>query len=216
MDWQRFRIGDMVVECRKFMRMGRLRESSIIWRRHCLDEAMLSSVADILADMPENIAPREFVPWLSKDVLPYIHDFECRYGLFNYHALYFNESRSAVIAAWIESRARTVEALTRSPHEALKVIKLLECFKNDTIDPLVYSPASPAQHVRNTMTYSARCLETLDGTQQDNSVELKSMLEDLVFLWDEHDFKISLEEYGRASSNSIGKNECFVKLMRRN
>ncbi|KAJ3048663.1 hypothetical protein HK097_010321 [Rhizophlyctis rosea] len=190
-EWQRFRTSDMVAEMRDYVRVGNLRAVIVIWRRHHLDENLLNKLPDILADLPDHASPSDFVPWLGTEVLPFIAAPEDRSRL----------------AEWIERRARITEQKQSRPHGALSVIRLLDTTRwlanpaGGTVsaggEMQLFSPATPARYVENTALFAqAGCGH---GQEEDQSVGLdgglRAELEDLVYLWDKHDFQVSLSDY---------------------
>ncbi|RKO93327.1 rough deal protein C-terminal region-domain-containing protein, partial [Blyttiomyces helicus] len=217
-DWQRFRVSEMSDEMRQFVCDGDMQKAIIVWRRHHLgkrimeleaddmelgvglkaklgfpDEQLLESIEDILADIPDDMPPNDFVPWLRHEVLP------------------------VRIAVWIERRARIVEMQEKRPHNALHVIRLLdtEITSLEEDGPRanlgahleIFSPPTPACHVKNTILYAQ--ISGLSTFGFESSVgrtaatSLMGQLEDLVYLWDEIAFKVPLSNYSQTSPSTI-------------
>ena len=140
----------------------------------------------------------KFVEWLSGEVLPRLAKVEER----------------AKLGSWFEQRARLIEANEHKPHNALKLLELLDvsCQMPDT-----KRIGTPAQYVEytiaraNTSTYSTFGVNT--SLSHRVASTLRVQLEDLVYLWDNHDYRISLADYSRETQTSIGERSlapCFL------
>ena len=120
------------------------------------------------------------------------------------------------IYIWIEQRARLVENYEKIPHNALKLIKLIDNNKTmyDSFETVFSSKykkfiaPTPMHHVDNiillahTSSYSIFKNKTTIEFMEEN--KLKHQLQDLVYLWDVHHYKISLEKYDQSEPEGIG------------
>ncbi|KND00003.1 uncharacterized protein SPPG_04350 [Spizellomyces punctatus DAOM BR117] len=204
-EWHAFRIADLVAEIRDLLRSEDVRLAIVIWKRHYLDGNILPSIHQILADVPEHAALNDFVPWLRNEVLPIVQQ----------------GSDRAKLAIWIEQRARFVEAREKKPHGALEVIRLLDTVAlpgmaeqggDDRVssarDHQLFTPATPAHYVENTILFGRTSTSTFGFESSSGKVwanGLKKQLEDLVYLWDKHDFCLTLNDYSQFSLNEIAK-----------
>ncbi|KAJ3027579.1 Kinetochore-associated protein 1, partial [Rhizophlyctis rosea] len=192
-DWQRFRTVDMVMEMRDYLRMGDLRDAIVIWRRHYLDENLLSQLQDIFSDLRDDASPSEYIPWLESEVLPFIADAHDRSRL----------------AKWIEGRARITERNQGRPHDALRVIKMLDAAfgpsqsdENGGGELQLVTPATPARYVENSCLVAAGA-GVGEEVGESAGGSLRAQLEDLVCLWDKHDFKVGWADYVRTTPSGI-------------
>ncbi|KAJ1564985.1 Kinetochore-associated protein 1 [Nowakowskiella sp. JEL0078] len=138
--------------------------------------------------MPEEIKPNQFVPWLQFEVLPILKNFEDR----------------SSVGKWIENRARIVENIEEAPHGALSVVSLLDFFdsSSDTSN-FVYGAATPSRYVEFTVLSAQTSGFGSQKKKGTSSSILKSQLEDIVYLWDIHDFRVSLSDYAQSSASEI-------------
>jgi len=132
---------------------------------------------------------------------------------FFFFFFFFNRS---YIYIWIEQRARLVENYEKSPHNALKLMKLIDNNKTmyDSFETVFSSKykkfiaPTPMHHVDNiillahTSSYSIFKNKATIEFMEEN--KLKHQLQDLVYLWDVHNYKISLEKYDQSEPEGIG------------
>ncbi|KAJ3023527.1 Kinetochore-associated protein 1 [Thoreauomyces humboldtii] len=205
-EWQMLRMANMATQIRELLRDGDLRLAVVIWKRHYLDEGLLSHIHDIVSDIPEHASLDEFVPWLRMEVLPIVQQSADRTKL----------------ALWIDSRARLVEAREKRPQGALEVVRLLDKValpgmsepvgdgRVATSDQQLFTPATPAFYVKSAVLFAQTSgistfgFESSSGKVWANG--LKKQLEDLVYLWDKHDFCATLSDYSQLTLNDIAKN----------
>jgi hypothetical protein len=84
------------------------------------------------------------------------------------------------------------------PHTAMKLTKLL----NTSVD--VFSlTATPAQYVQGIIARAQTMPVTDQETENTSLKALQKQLEDLVHLWDEHNYRISLADYSLEDAKSI-------------
>ncbi|KAJ3287176.1 hypothetical protein HK104_008726 [Borealophlyctis nickersoniae] len=193
-EWQRFRVADLALEMQELMRAGNLQSAIVVWRRHYLDENLLDKLADILSDVPDGASPKDFVPWLKHEVLPVVQRSDHR----------------ASLAAWTEQRARTIELQQKRPHDALAVIKLIDLAVGPekhngvaTTDAQLFCPPTPAHYVDNAVASAQTSHLSHNANIRTPSSGLRAQLEDLVYLWDVHGFRLSLNDYCQNSPGSI-------------
>ncbi|KAJ3414397.1 hypothetical protein HDV05_006671 [Chytridiales sp. JEL 0842] len=194
--WQAFRDCDLVAAICNRVRKGDMKLAILLWRRHYLDEGLVQNAVDIIKEIPDDVKPDEIIPWLYHEVIPNVQKVDDRIEL----------------AEWIEQRARSVEALERRPHNALALISLFDAQAASDgsrlqKDVQAFSPATPSSYVRNMVSASQfnsnPSVEPRVLTAKQSASTLKSQLEDLVYLWDVHNFKITLSEYCQSTPNSI-------------
>ncbi|KAJ3169831.1 hypothetical protein HDU88_000470 [Geranomyces variabilis] len=209
-EWQAMREADIVTEIRELIRSGDLGLAVVIWKRHFLDENLLTHIHDIVTDIPEHAALDDFVPWLRAEVLPIVQVTQDRMRL----------------AVWIDHRARLVEAREKRPHGALQVVTLLDKVAlpglsasagGDTggvpctaaRDHQLFTPATPAYYVENAVLFAQTSGVSTFGFEGGSgkvwSSALKKQLEDLVYLWDRHDFCVTLNSYSQMTLGDIAK-----------
>ncbi|KAI9026821.1 rough deal protein C-terminal region-domain-containing protein [Hyaloraphidium curvatum] len=187
--WSAFRSADLAGEMKALVAKGDIFRAIIIWRRHHIDDKLSESMADILAEMPEDALPGSYLHWLRDEVLPTV-------------AIASERSR---VASWIEKRARIVEQREGRPHTALEIIRLLDAEPESTrLDAA--GPPTPATHVRRTIAMAQA--NGWSGSDDDFigrvvAHGLKVQLKDMVTLWDDHDLKLSLADYSRETPQSI-------------
>ncbi|ORX95635.1 hypothetical protein K493DRAFT_371980 [Basidiobolus meristosporus CBS 931.73] len=199
-DWQAFRTSNMVEVARNLVAKGRIKQAMVIWRRHHIDEKLVEHVDEILCNMPDNTPASEFISWIRNEIMMPIQRMEDRVKL----------------ATWIEQRARLLELKEKKPHNALEVIRLLENQSSSTNDIhveaqskniLFSTPATPARYVESTIYLASTASHSTfgaEGASSSNAAStLRKQLEDLVYLWDKHDFRLSLSEYSQESPSSI-------------
>ncbi|TPX60794.1 hypothetical protein PhCBS80983_g01508 [Powellomyces hirtus] len=205
-EWQELRTADIVVEIRELLRSGDLSLAIVIWKRHYLDEGLLAHIHEIVSDIPEHASLDEFVPWLRTEMLPIVQQ----------------SSDRTKLAFWIEHRARLVEAREKRPHGALEVVRLLDKVAlpgmsdeqrngptTTARDQQLFTPATPAFYVENAVLFAQTSgistfgFESSSGKVWANG--LKKQLEDLVYLWDKHDFCATLNEYSQLTLSDIAK-----------
>ncbi|KAK9768761.1 hypothetical protein K7432_000363 [Basidiobolus ranarum] len=198
--WQTFRTSNMIDEARDLIAKGRVKQAMVIWRRHHIDEKLVEHVDEILCNMPENTPASEFISWIRNEVMMPVQRMEDRVKL----------------AMWIEQRARLLELKEKKPHNALEVIRLLDVQNNSANDLhaeaqskniLFCTPATPARYVESTIFLASTASYSTFGIESNVSSSgassLRKQLEDLVYLWDKHDFKLSLSEYSQETPGSI-------------
>ncbi|KAL1915878.1 uncharacterized protein VTP21DRAFT_6266 [Calcarisporiella thermophila] len=205
--WQRFRTCDMVKVLRRLFGIGKPKLAIVAWRRHFLDADLMKHVREILTEIPASTSVEEFAPWLKNEVLPHVRKTEDR----------------ASVNEWIEQRARMMESRQRQPHDALEVIRLLDVNSmnemansatngadeiQSTFNDL-FAIATPSRYVDNTIllaqtaSYSSFQTTTRDSGNVEKPTKLARQLEDLVYLWDAHDLKVTLAEYCQSSPSQI-------------
>ncbi|KAJ3146968.1 Kinetochore-associated protein 1 [Geranomyces michiganensis] len=209
-EWQVMREADLVSEIRELIRSGDLGLAVVIWKRHFLDEKLLTHIYDIVMDIPDHASLDDFVPWLRTEVLPIVQITQDRMRL----------------AVWIDHRARLVEAREKRPHGALQVVLLLDkvalpglsatagnenggIARTSARDHQLFTPATPAYYVENAVLFAQTSGVSTFGFDGGSgkvwSSALKKQLEDLVYLWDRHDFCVTLDRYSQMSLGDIAK-----------
>ncbi|KAJ1930960.1 hypothetical protein FBU59_006871, partial [Linderina macrospora] len=108
--WHAFREADLAADLRSYIAKGNISCASTVWRRHQDDERMVTDIAGAIQGAPLNINTQALATWLRQEVLPVIHSAQ------QWHD----------VAAWIEQRARSLEAKQRKPYDALALVELLD------------------------------------------------------------------------------------------
>ncbi|KAJ3339896.1 hypothetical protein HDU93_007670 [Gonapodya sp. JEL0774] len=179
-NWRLCRDADLrslLLECAE---SGNFEQVVIIWRRHHTEQDLLTGVCEILVALPETVHYGHLNAWLRDEVLPLLEDIEERYR----------------VNSWLAHRARIVEELERRPHGALETIKLVDvnCSKNVELQ----GPATPFGFISGSIRAAKMtewdALAGMDHERSETS-SLKHQLEDLVYLWDKHDYQKTLAEY---------------------
>ncbi|KAJ3029823.1 UNVERIFIED_CONTAM: Kinetochore-associated protein 1 [Siphonaria sp. JEL0065] len=198
--WQAFRTMDLVDVLQDLISRGDLKSVVFIWRRHCVDDDLINHLMEVLNALPETCSVNELISWLQIDIIPNILSTE----------LY------VMLAEWMQQRCRVIEAHQARPHEALALISLLDAPKsagfsnNNSLlkrDYQTVKPVTPAYYVQNTISFAQKSDISTFGFNawagKGDILKLKGQLEDLVHLWNEHDFKVILSEYHQSSPSSI-------------
>ncbi|KAJ3186082.1 hypothetical protein HDU85_001000 [Gaertneriomyces sp. JEL0708] len=197
-DWQAFRICDLVHKLRELVRTGELKLAIVIWKRHCLDENLMGHVQEILAAMSEDASLNDFIPWLKTEVLPFVKSGADRLKL----------------ATWIQHRARLIERRDRRPHGALEVLRLLDSVASSGFPERTsnqspqYTLATPSHYVENAVLFAHSGIASFGAESTSGKVwadDLKKHFEDLVYLWDEHQYCLSLNDYSQLTPMEISK-----------
>ncbi|CAG8541754.1 10906_t:CDS:10 [Paraglomus occultum] len=187
-EWQKFRVCDLGLEMRRLIGMGNIKLASVVWRRHCIDEDLMSVIEDILNEMPENISIRELVPWLRDDLLPRIQ----------------NSEKRVKVISWVEHRARMIELREQDPHNALEIMRLIDdggTDENCENTSRTFASTTPACYVDSIVNLPQFAPQR--GGIESANAKLRQQLEDLVYLWDTHNFRLSLKEFCHETPNSI-------------
>ncbi|OUM65123.1 hypothetical protein PIROE2DRAFT_7929 [Piromyces sp. E2] len=159
---------------------------------------LIYNICDILDNIPIEVPVEEYIKWLKYEVLTIL-----------------NPDERSYIYIWIEQRARLVENYEKCPHNALKLMKLIDNNKNayNSYESLfsskykTFSAPTPMHHVDNIILLAHS--NSYSIFQNKNTIEsmeenkLKHQLQDLVYLWDVHNYKISLEKYDQSEPEGI-------------
>eukprot|EP00833_Pecoramyces_ruminatium_P011827 jgi/Orpsp1_1/1185859/evm.model.c7180000095663.1 len=199
-EWQSFKNSDIIEDIKKLFYYGKISLGIVIWRRHLIESKkdLIYNICDILDNIPIEVPVEDYIKWLKYEVLTIL-----------------NPDERSYIYIWIEQRARLVENYEKSPHNALKLMKLIDNNKTvyDSFETVFSSKyktfiaPTPMHHVDNiillahTSSYSIFQNKTTIESMEEN--KLKHQLQDLVYLWDVHNYKISLEKYDQSEPEGI-------------
>ncbi|TPX76095.1 hypothetical protein CcCBS67573_g02645 [Chytriomyces confervae] len=197
--WRQFQKTDLLEEIQKRLRVGDFRGYFLIWKRHCAEDALMNRLADLLIEIPDLSNMTDLIHWLESDVLPRIQSTE----------LFLS------IGDWILHKACSTEAFQKSPHDAFSLVSLLDPNKECNADIPAHQitqyqslkPVTPACYIQSTLSGSHRGVGSYFGfnawdRKKDYEI-LRTQLEDLVYLWDVHGFKLYLAEYQSSNPASI-------------
>ncbi|KXS20915.1 hypothetical protein M427DRAFT_348724 [Gonapodya prolifera JEL478] len=191
--WKLFRENDVRTIMEEYFASGALKQGLIIWRRHYHECDLFFGICELLNSIPDTVSSDVLNPWLKDEVLPYIKDADERTG----------------VTIWLAHRARVVEALEESPHMALQTILLVE--NDNSRHSTMHGPATPSEFINETIRIAKTALWGGMTPPEDeilmlNSAEtyvLKAQLEEMVYLWDEHDYRKTLTEYCTLDPSTI-------------
>ncbi|KAJ2352943.1 hypothetical protein GGH92_000962, partial [Coemansia sp. RSA 2673] len=108
--WQIFRAADLASCMRSFISRGDIERAGAIWRRHQSDKRLCRDIASAMQGYPADADTKSLAGWLEREVLP----------------LFSTRQQWLDIAAWIEQRARVLEAKQANLQDALRLLELLE------------------------------------------------------------------------------------------
>ncbi|KAI9359245.1 rough deal protein C-terminal region-domain-containing protein [Zopfochytrium polystomum] len=176
-EWEHFRSCSMVTEICNLLAGGQLEAAVLIWRRHHCDDNLGPSVPQILSSLPDSLRLENYDSWLSSELIP--------------SALFHGLDQE--LSKWICDRAHAVELQEKQPYAAFQLISMLNqscATLKDASAPGLFVNAVTKTAFHQTMTDPI-------------SAQLYSQLSDIVYLWDVHDFKVSLLEYSQTEPSSI-------------
>ncbi|KAJ3128527.1 hypothetical protein HK098_004157 [Nowakowskiella sp. JEL0407] len=178
--WTGFLTCSLVEKIKECIHKGQISVASLIWRRHWLSDSLVNHLTDILEQIPDRTSPSQLVPFLTQLIpgilsLPRIDD----------------------VLDWIEDRARVIERIENSPFGAVMVLEVAELIiGGGNMEGLEVGAATPMQFVEDSTA-------ALKKTNIEKRTELRSQLDDLVYLWKDQDYPISLLEYTTSSPSEI-------------
>ncbi|KAI8322272.1 hypothetical protein GQ54DRAFT_297499 [Martensiomyces pterosporus] len=108
--WHIFREADLAACLRSYIAKSDISRASAIWRRHQSDKRLLGDISGAIQGFPLSMETGPLVGWLRAEVLHTIQS----------HHQWHD------VAAWIEQRARALEAKQKSPSDALLLVELLD------------------------------------------------------------------------------------------
>ncbi|KAJ3089821.1 Kinetochore-associated protein 1 [Quaeritorhiza haematococci] len=219
--WQRFRIADLGTVVKEAVRRGDVATAGVIWRRHCLDENLLMQLHDIIAEMPDSTPAAEFIPWLRNDVLPFIQRTEdrARLGL-------WIEQRARIIETKERRPHNALEVVklldigqqdqNGSIPDGAGGDGSDSSAENDAVARAMvtaleggwgFGTPTPLRYVQNTILFAQTSKYSTFGFESTASStvtsSLRGQLMDLVYLWDQHQFHMTLTKYCQVSPQNI-------------
>ncbi|KAJ3196611.1 hypothetical protein HDU67_003982, partial [Dinochytrium kinnereticum] len=148
----------------------------------------------ILDSLPDSSAALFYIPWIRDEVTPLLKG---------------RESQIRFVE-WVEAKVRKIES-SAQPHDALKFFSLVNAllfqkdvstltsaFVANTVTPRAY----PLAAQRSAALLEADLYNFKEGIGKRLFV-LKEQLQDIVFLWDEHNLRIPLQSYAAITTDSI-------------
>ncbi|KAJ2739626.1 hypothetical protein H4R23_000324 [Coemansia sp. Cherry 401B] len=190
--WSVFRAADLAVCARAYAAQGDVARVSAIWRRHPNDTRLRDDVAGAVQGFPMDTDARALVAWLRAEVLPALATPQQWHG----------------IAAWIEQRARVLEAKLQQPADALQLVALL--------DPATWPDGGALSADTNSLLTPQ---QLIDGSQAaarwagglaaelDNATQscafLRQQLRDVAHLRTAHGMTLTLDEYAQLSYSMV-------------
>lgn len=177
--WQRFRSVAPLQLVSLLVSQGRVRSAMLVWRRHVAAHASSADVIALLAHLPHSVPVDSYLDWLESELAPLVAPAE-----------------RPLFEAWLEERARAVEADDKRPHRALRLV---------TTAALAEAGAGSSQATWTPGLTVAAFFARLYGLTHRSSAlsKLRAQLADLVCLYDKHDLAIALADYARETPSSV-------------
>ncbi|KAJ1974608.1 hypothetical protein H4R35_003528, partial [Dimargaris xerosporica] len=193
--WHRFRTTDLTQEMKHLLAQGHFGAALTLWRRHQSEGAMRQHVIEILDTLPKTCSTALLVQWLAADILPAIDA----------------TTQQSALHAWIEEKARLQEIADGHPFAALELIRVL-ARHTDAGAPTTHgvTPLTPASFLNHTLPRALPTNLTIFDTASDSMtatldapVSLREQLDDLSYLWHQHQHCISLADYAKSTPSAI-------------
>jgi hypothetical protein len=185
--WQDFRRSNMISNIQMMIAKKDIRGALILWRRHCIgmvfftpDEELIGHLSSFLNEIPHNLAISSSLLILDEFRSSVDDSFEDVDALLEHVELIFK---------WCISAAETIEQIYDRPKDS---VSILEWALKSAVSQYRYiSPKQEAESVHKRARL--RIFENSDSIKIIKTLLFK--LKDLVFLYEMHEFKMTLNEY---------------------
>ncbi|KAJ2720088.1 hypothetical protein H4S00_003318 [Coemansia sp. D1744] len=169
--WAEFRVADLAANVRAYAAQGDVARVAVLWRRHA---GLRRDVAGAVQGFPLDTDSAALAAWLRAEVLPTLQP-----------------AQWPAVVAWIEQRARALEARLQRPADALQLVALLD-------HPAQPAPALTPQQLVDTPRSSARLSHSVP-----ERVFLRQQLADIAHLRSAHGLVLTLDAHAQLSYSAI-------------
>ncbi|KAJ1980589.1 hypothetical protein H4R34_002402 [Dimargaris verticillata] len=193
--WHRFRTTNLMQEMKRLLAQGHFDTAMVLWRRHQSEGTMRERVVEILDTLPNTCSTALLVQWLLADILPAIDA----------------TTQQSALHAWVEEKARLQEIADRHPFAALELVRVLAPQADDHARTAPgMTPLTPASFLNHTLPRALPANLTVFDTASDTMTatldapaSLHEQLEDLSYLWRQHQHCLSLAEYAKSTPSAM-------------
>ncbi|KAJ2358755.1 hypothetical protein GGF43_000606 [Coemansia sp. RSA 2618] len=170
--WAEFRAADLAARVRAYAAQGDVVRVAVLWRRHA---GLRDDVAGAVQGFPLDTDAAALATWLRAEVLPALPP-----------------AQWDAVAAWVEQRARALEARLRRPADALQLVALL-----DSPAPAARAMLTPQQLI----DASRSVVQPMRAAPA--CVFLRQQLADVAHLRAAHGLVLTLDEHAQLSYSDI-------------